>query len=123
MVRFVFQTRRLLAGLLLSVLAVSAIAGCATASKHPKPPVAAAPPPPAQHIPELVGTITLVNAPLNFVLVDVGAVDYPAVGVALKSFSDGKETGILMVSPEKNRPFIIADIVKGTPAKGDLVYQ
>ena len=74
-------------------------------------------------VPQIVGTITLVNPALGFVLVDVRAFEYPAVGLALKCFADGKETAILMVSPEKNRPFIIADIVKGTPNKGDLVYQ
>lgn len=96
------------------------MSGCATASKKkPKPPVAALPP----RVPQVVGTITLVNPALGFVLVDVRAFEYPPVGVALKSFADGKETAILMVSPEKNRPFIIANIVKGTPGKGNMVYQ
>jgi len=33
------------------------------------------------------------------------------------------ETGVLAVSPEKERPFISADIVKGTPQVGDDVEE
>ncbi len=100
-------------------LCALAVGGCAIAPKRQKPPLAIQPPRP----PQLIGTVALVNPALGFVLVDVGVSDYPAVGVALKTFAVGKETAILMVSPEKNRPFIIADIVKGAPNKGDLVYQ
>ncbi len=96
-----------------------AAAGCAASPKRPKAAQAAPPP----HRPELIGSIALVNSALNFALVDMRAFEYPGVGVALESFSEGKQTAILMVSPEKNRPFIVADIVKGTPGKGDLVYQ
>ncbi len=98
------------------------LCACAAPRPKPKPPVAAVQPP-ARHVPQLIGTITLVNSSLHFVLVDVRAFEYPTVGIALESFADGKETAILTVSPEKNRPFIIADIVKGMPNRGDLVYE
>ena len=90
--------------------------GCATTRKKPLEAARQSPP-------QVIGTVALVNPALGFALVDVEGVEYPGVGIALESFAGGKQTAILMVSPEKNRPFIIADIVKGMPNKGDLVYQ
>jgi len=104
-------------GFLLCLCAFAAF-GCATARKVEKPPQEA-----QQRPPQVIGTVALVNPALGFALVDVEGMEYPGVGVALESFAGGKQTAILMVSPEKNRPFIIADIVKGMPNKGDLVYQ
>jgi hypothetical protein len=57
------------------------------------------------------------------VLVDVGSLYTPSAGTALKSFRNGVETGVLAVSPEKERPFIVGDIVKGTPQIGDDVEE
>ena len=73
--------------------------------------------------PRRVGTVAVVNDELRFVLVDVGSLYTPAAGTALKSFSGGRETGILAVDPEKQRPFIVADIVKGEPKVGDQVEE
>jgi hypothetical protein len=73
--------------------------------------------------PRRVGTVAVVNDDLRFVLVDVGSLYTPAAGTALKSFSGGRETGILAVDPEKQRPFIVADIVKGEPKVGDQVEE
>jgi hypothetical protein len=67
--------------------------------------------------------VAVVNDELRFVLVDVGSLYIPQPGTALKSFSAGKETGILAVDPEKERPFIVADIVKGEPKVGDDVEE
>lgn len=73
--------------------------------------------------PRLVGTIVSVNLDRHFVLIDTGS-SYPApVGTALKSLSDGSETGVLAVSPEVKPPFMIADIVSGNPQKGDQVFE
>ena len=77
-------------------------------------------PPPA---PRRVGSIASVNDQLHFVLIDVGSLYSPSPGTALKSFSAGQETGVLAVNPEKQRPFIVADIVKGTPKVGDDVDE
>ena len=63
------------------------------------------------------------NAELGFVLVDVGSLYAPQAGTALKSFHGTEETGVLAVSPEKQRPFIVADIVKGAPKVGDDVEE
>jgi len=73
--------------------------------------------------PQRVGRVALVNDDLHFVLVDVGSLYTPAAGAALKTFAGGKETGILAVDAEKERPFIVADIVKGDPHVGDDVEE
>jgi hypothetical protein len=79
--------------------------------------------PAAMNGPRLVGTVTLVNDALRFVLVDVGTLYVPEPGAALKCFAGGQETAVLAVSPERKRPFITADIVKGTPHPGDQVFE
>ena len=73
--------------------------------------------------PRLVGTIALVNVDQGFVLIDNGSQFAPATGAALKSFSGKAESGVLTVGSVRRRPFVIADIVKGAPQKGDSVYQ
>lgn len=73
--------------------------------------------------PRLVGTIALVNVDERFVLIDNGSEFAPPSGAALKSFSGKTETGVLMAGSVRRRPFVIADIVKGTPQKGDQVFQ
>lgn len=86
---------------------------CAHRQKRPQP---------VQHV--LIGTIAAVNEADGFVLIDTGSsFGIPMKGQALKSFSDGRESGVLTVSPEHKPPFLIADIVTGTPQKGDQVYQ
>lgn len=102
---------------LVALCGVVFISGCAT-SRHHKPPEAASPPGPQR-----VGTIALVNEDLSFVLVDVGSLYAPQAGTALKSFSGGAETAILAVDPEKQRPFIVADIIRGNPKVGDEVRE
>ena len=74
-------------------------------------------------VPRLVGTIALVDAGAGFVLIDNGSQIAPPTGAALKSFSGETETAVLAVGTVRRRPFVIADIVKGEPRKGDLVYQ
>jgi hypothetical protein len=67
--------------------------------------------------------VAVVNEELHFVLVDVGSLYVPGAGTALKSFSGDKETAILAVDPEKQRPFIVADIINGDPKVGDEVRE
>lgn len=99
--------------------------GCA-AFHHPrKSPAsaakAAAPVPPAKPAPRRVGTVAVVHE--GFVLVDVGTLYAPEAGTALKCMSGGEETAVLTVSPERRAPFITADIVKGTPHRGDEAFE
>jgi hypothetical protein len=77
--------------------------------------------------PQRIGTIALVNTDQNFVLIDVGSLYSPRPGTALKSFASGAESGtessVLAVTAEKDRPFIAADIIRGTPKVGDEVRE
>jgi hypothetical protein len=100
----------------LSLTIVSILPACAWhRKKHPQslPPAG----------PRRVGTVAVVKEDLHFVLVDVGSLYIPTPGTALKTFSGGVETGIIAVNPERQRPFIAADIVKGQPKVGDEVQE
>ena len=105
--------------LALSALSGDAVflTGCATAARK-KP---GAEPGPVQPI--FVGTVTLVNTNLGFVLIEATPVFMPEAGQALKCKSNGVDSAIVTVGVERKRPFISADIVKGMPQKGDEVFQ
>jgi hypothetical protein len=72
--------------------------------------------------PRLVGTVTVVNSDDGFVLVDFGMQPTVAPGTKLTTRTDGTESGELLVGDVHKRPFVIADIVKGSPQKGDQVF-
>src|SRR4029078_10774164 len=74
-------------------------------------------------MPLRIGTIALVNEDEQFVLIDNGNSPTPPTGTALKSFTGNAESGVLSVGSVRRTPFVIADIVKGTPRKGDVVFQ
>ena len=78
--------------------------GCATGRKKVPPPL---------H--RQVGVIAFVNEAERIVLIDTGGVAAPEPGVALKSFTGGRESGVLSVSRERRVPFVTADIVQGAP--------
>jgi hypothetical protein len=73
--------------------------------------------------PRLIGVVKLVNIDGGFVLIDSGTNPAPNSEGALKCKTGGVESAELRVSEIRRHPFVIADIVKGTPVKGDLVYQ
>jgi len=112
---FSFAKRLGLAGGLCLALSLN---GCALF--HKKKPKAAAS---SETKPQEIGTIALVNDNLHFVLIDVGSMYQPQRGQAVKTFTGDKESGILTITGERQRPFIAADIVSGTPQKGDTVLQ
>jgi hypothetical protein len=74
-------------------------------------------------VPERVGEIVLLNEEAHFVLVDLETGNPPEAGTALKVMRQGVEIGVLALGDVRRRPFIVADIVKGEPRKGDLVYR
>src|ERR1700677_3851148 len=81
-------------------------AGCSTASKKKKQAAAnAAAESQAHH--RQVGTIVMVNEAQRFVLIDTASFAPAEDGTALKCFSNGKETGVLTLSPERRPPFMI----------------
>lgn len=70
-----------------------------------------------------IGKVLLVNAESGFVLVEIRGAIPPDPGLALKCFREGVDSGVLTVSGERQGTHIIADIVTGTPRKGDLVFK
>jgi hypothetical protein len=74
-------------------------------------------------VPERVGEIVLLNEDARFVLIDLETGNPPEAGTALKVMRQGIEIGVLALGDVRRRPFIVADIVKGEPKKGDLVYR
>ena len=100
---------------LLLLIAVTA-SGCAIFPHKKKPPAAPQP--------RMVGRVAFVRETERFALIDVGSLYTPMPGTALKAFDEaGSETAILSVSPERKRPFIAADIVRGEPHRDDLVFE
>jgi hypothetical protein len=77
-------------------------------------------PAPAPKI-SFVGTVSMVNEEIGFVLID--AQEALAPGTRLKSFApqDFRETGTLTVNPEQSYPFFTAEITGGEPHPGDRV--
>jgi hypothetical protein len=114
---------------LLLAICCAGIAGCGTLrggkrTSKDSSPEAQAPRAVAVKLPPVrVGIVTLVNEQDRFVIVDVGKADVPPSGTALKTFRDRVETGALAVGDVRRRPFIVGDIVKGAPQKGDEVFK
>jgi hypothetical protein len=73
--------------------------------------------------PQRVGVIALVNAESGFVVIDTGTLPVPASGTALRVFGDGVETAVLAVGDISRRPMVVAEVVKGLPRKGDVVFR
>lgn len=70
-----------------------------------------------------VGVLTLVNEADGFVLIDSGSLPTPAIGAKLVSYSGAVSSGQLKASDVRRRPFVVADIVGGTPRVGDEVFE
>lgn len=108
---------------LLLLLALLVLPGCATLKKlwpfksrtqrgervHPAP--------------ERAGVIVLVNEEQRFVLIDTTTGTIPAAGTALKALRGEAEVAVLHAGEVQRRPFVIADIVTGQPARGDVVFR
>jgi hypothetical protein len=76
-------------------------------------------------MPAYVGEISVLNRDAHFVLVDVSPTmspPPPASELTARN-AEGVESARLKVTPENKRPFIAADIVSGSPKRGDRVYQ
>lgn len=87
--------------------------------RFPKP----TPPDGARRDPKKAGVILMVNTEGKFVVIDSGIWAPPVAGMALKCLRDGVETGVVAVGPERRGRHVVADIVTGTPRKGDQVFQ
>ena len=111
--------------LLLAASLLGGMNGCATLKKIHLFPKRKARPVPQQEAPapRQVGTVVLVNENAHFVLIDTAMAPPPATGTALKTFTGETESGVLAVGQVRRRPFVVADIVKGEPKKGDRVLE
>ncbi|MFZ4778727.1 MAG: hypothetical protein ACOYM3_25445 [Terrimicrobiaceae bacterium] len=78
--------------------------------------------PPSALPPQWVGVIRMVNTGENFVLVESGAIASAIPGETYLAVGKGAETASLRMTALKNPPFLIADILSGTPSAGDKIY-
>lgn len=74
-----------------------------------------------------VGVIAQVDSTYGFAVVDAGLHPSLPSGETLEvrqdGSIDGKVIAKLRVSGERMRPFLVADILEGKPAKGDIVTR
>lgn len=70
---------------------------------------------------QVIGTVSMVDLENSFVLIDNGTLPSPNGGTILKIH--GGVPVELRVTQIQKPPYVVADIVKGTPKKGDQVYQ
>lgn len=80
------------------------------------------PPAPIASAVEWAGEIRMVNVAENFVLVESRNAATAVPGEKYTAIRDGRETGILRMTPLRNPPFLIADIVSGSPSPGDKIH-
>src|SRR4051794_14790676 len=73
--------------------------------------------------PRLIGKVAMVNDDEHFVLVLWDAGTAPAAGTALKCLKNGLETGVVNVTNERRGAYVTADIVTGSPKRGDQAFQ
>jgi hypothetical protein len=79
--------------------------------------------PPAALAPQWTGVIRMVNAAEHFVLVEAASSAAAVPGETYLSVAGGAETSTLRMTSLKNPPFLIADIVSGTPSEGEKIYR
>lgn len=77
---------------------------------------------PAAVAPQWTGVIRMVNSAESFVLVESSAIPLVIPGETYLAVNNGLETATLKMTSLKNPPFLIADIVSGTPSPGDKIY-
>ena len=68
-----------------------------------------------------LGRVVLVNSGLDFVLIDAGTAPVPKPGTRLRAYSGEQPSAELSVSIHQQRPFLIADIISGSPRVSDMV--
>jgi hypothetical protein len=113
--------RPLVRHLLVIALVASLLQGCALShlfSRKGKFPKRAGP-----KVVQMIGTITMVNAENGFVLIDNGSRPSPTMNSDAQGRSEDGTSAELRVTNVRKRPFVIADIVSGTPRVGDKVFQ
>lgn len=96
-------------------MAILALAGALPACAFKKKP----PETPSIFTPQPIGTVRMVNSQEQFALIETNAPVAP--GRILRSRNELTETATLRTTPHRDHPFLIADIVEGTPSPGDRI--
>jgi len=78
--------------------------------------------PPAANPPQWAGTIRMVNAAEKFVLIESNTLSAIVPGETYTVIGGGAETASLQMTALREPPFLIADIVSGSPSEGDKIY-
>jgi hypothetical protein len=77
----------------------------------------------AKRAPIVLGRVSLVNVEERFALIEASMAQPPPAGTTLRIYSGGSIAVDLRATGVQRRPFLVADLVTGMPAKGDLVEQ
>jgi hypothetical protein len=80
------------------------------------------PPPPAAAPVDWAGEIRMVNVAESFVLVESNSATSAVAGEKYTAIREGRETAVVRMTPLRNPPFLIADIVSGNPSPGDKIH-
>lgn len=78
--------------------------------------------PPPAILPQWVGIIRMVNTAERFVLLESNSISTIMPGETYVAVSKKNETASLRMTSLKNPPFVIADIMSGTPSVGEKIY-
>ena len=70
-----------------------------------------------------VGVVALVDEAGGFALIDSGGNPTPATGARLLSYTGPAQSAQLKVGAVRRHPFVVADILDGTPQKGDEIFE
>lgn len=108
---------------LLLLLAVVLLPGCSVLQKLRKRegPLKDTPTQGTRQV-QMIGRVVLVNADEKFVLIDNGQNPSPGVGASVQCQMPDGTAADLKVTEIRKRPYVIADVVSGTPEKGAPVF-
>jgi len=70
-----------------------------------------------------LGRVALVNESERFALIETDTAAPPAAGTVLRIYRGDAVAGELRATSVRRKPFLVADLITGAPAKGDVVFQ
>ncbi len=77
----------------------------------------------ARRAPTPVGRVALVDTRQRFALIESTMAQPPVAGMILRTYEGSAVSAELRATGVRRRPFLVADLVSGTPARGELVVQ
>lgn len=78
--------------------------------------------PPSANPPEWAGTIRMVNSAEKFVLIESNSLSAIVPGETYTVIGGGAETASVRMTALREPPFLIADVVSGSPSAGEKIY-